>query len=221
MILNELLNVLKEKKFLVLVGLLLVLLVGYALLNLPKEEKPKYPEESVPRELPQPKLVVTRVEPKQDRTDVSTAPTIRIYFDRPITKLAVKIEPNPSFSFKETLSPEAFHLTLVPEVTLASSTKYTINVKLEDLTIYSWSFTTGGESTPAAVVENIKKELPYKGDHFKISYWSSTDKFFVTVDAKPVEVYKAAALNWFKARGLTDPEAQINIAYILVGQAAD
>jgi hypothetical protein len=88
--------------------------------------------------------------------------------------------------------------------------------------IFFWSFTTGKKAAvSASVVENIKKKLPYQESHVYITYLSSGDKFFVTIDAKPVNTYKTRALNWFKSQGLVDPENQINITFLLTGVAAN
>ncbi|OGY24067.1 MAG: hypothetical protein A2172_00790 [Candidatus Woykebacteria bacterium RBG_13_40_15] len=166
-------------------------------------------------------LLVSRVEPLPKQEGVSTAPTINIFFDRPVKDMDVKVGTKPDFKFRSELSPGTTVAVVTPEETLLQGTKYTISVKLDNKLIYEWYFTTGSSKTPTGVVQKIKEKLPYTGNHFKITYWPSTDKFFITIDNKPMDVYRDAALNWLRSYGLTDPEKQIHIVYLPVGKAVE
>ncbi len=217
--LEEVQKLIRDKKLWVFIVIIVFILLAMASTLLP-EGKTIITGIEPPTKPAIVKLRVTRVEPLPDQKDVSTAPTIKIFFDRKINSLPVKIVTTPEFEIKSTLSPKGFNSTLEPKATLKALTKYTIDILLEKVKIYSWSFTTGKVSTPADVVNKIKDQLPFKGEHFRISYWSSTDKFFIAIDAEPVDKYKAAATDWLKVRGLSDPENQINIVYIPIGEAS-
>ena len=215
----------------VIILILLVTSISFMLFKGESKEKPpekldeQYEFNPVenPREIRE-KLIlsVTGVEPRDGQKEISTNPTIKIYFDKPHDSKDIKFVTKPAFKFKIDTARSNLLYTLTPTSALKPSTKYTVDVLHQGLKIFFWSFTTGKKATvEASLVEKIKSQLPYQESHVYITYLSSADKFFVTIDAKPVNTYKTRALNWFKSQGLVDPESQINITFLLTGTAAN
>ncbi|OGY21513.1 MAG: hypothetical protein A2126_04240 [Candidatus Woykebacteria bacterium GWB1_45_5] len=210
----------RKTKYFMLAILVILGLVIYEQLQQTEAPKETFPNEYIQ---PTPKLTfptVAWVEPRADQKDISTTPTIKIAFEKKIKENEISLETVPAFNFSLKISPDGYYLTVSPKSPLEKNTKYQINVIFEKVRIYAWSFTTGSLEADAQIVKTIKSKLPYYGDHFSISYAGSTDKFFVTIDAKPVETYKKAALAWFTSQGLSNAETKINIFYYLVGNAA-
>lgn len=56
----------------------------------------------------------------------------------------------------------------------------------------------------AQVRESLLAQLPYQTNTFKVEYLIDGDTFKVTVLKNPYEANKQAALDWFKANGVTD-----------------
>lgn len=209
-----------KKLWLIFLLLLIIAVVGVVLLFLKgKPKKPMITGYEGTQPITTLSVKVIRVEPLPNQKDVSTSPTIKITFEDTIVNKKIEITTSPKIEFEEQVSPGGYNLVLTPSSQLNSSAEYTITVIAEKAEIYSWSFTTGSKGADPKVVETIKRKLPYQGDHFIISYASSTDKFFVTISAKPVGTYKQAALDWFAAQGLPNAEAAINIVYYPVGDA--
>lgn len=212
-------NILQEKKFWVFVAIIIVMAVGIIfIIQLPRRPLGTGIEpERRPTTL---SVKVVRVEPLPDQKDITTSPTIKISFEKSIEGKKIAINSTPAASFDQQLSSKGFHLTLTPKSTLKSSTKYTLSVLEGKAKIYSWSFTTGTKGADPALLEKIKEKLPYQGKHFRIAYSSVDDEFVVTIDAKPLDTYKKAALSWFASQGLANAESKINIFYLTIGEAA-
>ena len=217
---SELKELLKDKKIWAFGLLIIILVIGILLTDFGDITRKTYRSLDIPNPEPLPNRVL-RVEPLPDATGVSANPTVSITFENSVTGKNVSISSKPTASFSQTLSSSGYTLTLIPKTPLKLGTKYTLSISIGKIKIYEWEFTTGQRSANPAVIENLKKKLPYKGNHFRISYAEATDKYFVNIDAKPVETYKQAALDWLKSQGLTDPERQINVAYFLIGKASD
>lgn len=222
MSLEELQQILKEKKFwifvAVLIGLSIVLIVVF---TRQYSKQPIVTGDEPLVNVPTPGVKVIRVEPLPDQGGVTTSPTIKIIFDKSILTKTVTVAFSPKIDFSKTVSPKGYTVTLSPKSALKPSTKYTGNVTIKKTKIYSWSFTTGKKGADPAVINKIKSELPFLGEHFIVSYSSTSDKFFVTIDAKPIDKYKKTAKDWFISQGLLEPEKEINIFYYIVGAAAD
>ena len=237
--LEDLQKLLKNRTFLIsiaIVAILIVVVTAFLTASSKKEggavtpapSKPIQDDEYNPDETPPGTLAsafkVVRVEPFQNQTGISTVPTINIYFDKEIKPydFNIVIKPKASFSFEVIQGRTAFQLIL--KSNLKPSTKYTVEVFEIDtknrFNIFSWHFTTGNKLIASAgTVAKIKEKMPYKGKGFGVSYIASTDRYFVSIDKTPVDTYKRAAIDWFKAQGLTNPEKQINIVYLIGGPA--
>ncbi len=219
--LTELQSLLKNKTFLIVLGItiLIILIISIILIGKEVTKPPVEPPTEGKIEIPNPPLTkprVVRVEPLPGQKDVSTAPTIKVFFEEDVSELKVSISPKPPFKFKSAFTRRGSELTLTPTTTLKPSTKYKIDVLIDETIIYFWNFTTKKATVSLSVIEKIKKQMPYQdpGGKFNISYSAATDKFFVRIKAKPIDTSKQAAINWFKSQGLTNPEKQINIVYL-------
>jgi len=222
MTLETLQSILKDKKFWIfLVILVVVAIAGASLLVRQLSGEPTITGYEKLYNISPPKNGVVRVEPLPDKKGISTNPTIIVMFEKSIIGKKVQITSSPEASFNQAVSSNGFTLTLTPKESLKPSTKYTFSVIYEKSKIYVWSFTTGKKGGDPQLIDTIKNKLPYKSTHLTISYSSTTDKFFVFIDAKPIDTYKKAALDWFASQGLVDAEKKINIFYYLVGEAAD
>ena len=217
---NELKELLKDKKIWAFGLLIIILVIGILLTDFGDITRKTYRSLDIPNPEPLPNRVL-RVEPLPDATGVSANPTVRITFENTITGKNATISSKPAASFSQTLSSSGYTLTLTPKTPLKLGTKYILSVSIDKIKIYEWEFTTGQRSGNVSIIQALKKKLPYQGAHFRISYAQATDKYFVNIDAKPVETYKKTAIDWLKSQGLTDPEKQINIVYFLIGKAAD
>lgn len=223
MTLETLQNILKDKKFWLFIAIFIFIAV-LGIISFLATRPTKAPGGTgIEPELrpTKPDVRVLRVEPLPDQKGISTSPTIKISFEKSIEGKKIAVSSAPGAEFNQKLSSKGFYLTLIPQALLKPSTRYTIAVLEGTTKIYSWSFTTGKKGTDPNVLEKIKSKLPYEAEHLRITYTSATDKFFVRIDAKPVEKYKKDALSWFASQGLPDAEKKINIFYYLVGDAAD
>lgn len=223
MTLGTLQDILKDKKFrLVIAILIFIAVLGISSFLATRPTKTPLGTGIEPEIRPtRPGVAVLRVEPLPDQKGISTSPTIKIAFEKSITGKKIAISSSPKFTFSQELSTEGYRLTLTPKSQLKSSTKYTLTILAEKVKIYSWTFTTGKKGADPVVVEKIKDDLPFDGEHFRISYSAATDRFYVTIDAKPVDKYKQAALSWFASEGLPNAEDQLNILFPTTGEAAD
>ena len=217
---NELKELLKDKKIWAFGLLIIILVIGILVTDFGDITRKTYRSLDIPNPEPLPNRVL-RVEPLPDATGVSANPTVSITVENPIAGKNVAVSSKPTASFNRSLPPSGYTLTLTPKTPLKLGTKYTLSVSMNNIKIYEWEFTTGQKGANAVIIEALKKKLPYQGAHFRISYAQATDKYFVNIDAKPVETYKKAAIDWLKSQGLTDPEKQINIVYFLIGKASD
>lgn len=217
---HEFLKIVYDKRFWGFIVIILVLVAGVLLTDFGVVVQQEVTKEADFKGEPL-KFTVVRVEPLPDQKDVSTSPTIEISFEKPIKEGDIKVTSKPAASFTKTLSSGGHYLTLKPKQSLKTATKYTLDVAAGKIKVYQWSFTTSNKSGDLQAIEKIKAKLPYKGNHFRISYASSTDKFFVTIDAKPVASYEKAALSWFASQGLANAEKAINIVIYPVGKASD
>ena len=215
-------NILKDKKFWVFITVLILVAVVLSVLLINQRSKAPGGTGIEPELRPtKPDVRVLRVEPLPDQKGISTSPTIKISFEKSIEGKKIAISSTPVASFDQQISSKGFHLILTPKSPLEPSTKYTLSVLDGKVKIYSWSFTTGTKGADPTLLEKIKAQLPYEETHFRITYASPTDKFIVTIDAKPVDTYKKAALSWFASKGLPDAAKKINIFYLTVGEAAE
>lgn len=223
MTLGTLQDILKDKKFrLVIAILIFIAILGISSFLATQPTKTPLGTGIEPEIRPiKPSVRVLRVEPLPDSNDVSSSPTIAITFKESIIKKDVQITSSPKVSFKSSLSSGGYVLKLTPKSPLTSAKKYTLGVVYEKVKIFSWSFTTGKKQVDTNVLEKIKGKLPHDGNHFRITYTKASDKFYVVIDAKPVVTYKQSALNWFADQGLPDAESKINIFYYPVGDAID
>jgi len=217
---GEMKELLKDKKIWAFGLLIIILVIGILLTDFGDITRKTYRSLDIPNPEPLPNRVL-RVEPLPDATGVSANPTVSITFENSVTGKNVSVSAKPSALFSQNLSTSGYTLTLIPKAPLKLGTKYALAVSIGKTKIYEWEFTTGQKSGNAAIIEALKKKLPYQGAHFRISYAQATDKYFVNIDAKPVETYKKTAIDWLKSQGLTDPEKQINMVYFLIGKASD
>lgn len=176
----------------------------------------------IPQDVKKAELPILRVEPDVNQEGVSSAPKIVVYFRNSAKGKTVNIKVTPAFDFKASFDNAATVLTVTPNTPLKAKTKYSIEILQNGTVLYGWSFTTGDDVVSVgdvAAINKLKATLPYRSDHFWIEYKSIADVFNVYIDAKPVETYKQAALNYFKSQGISDP-SKLNIAIIPVGEAA-
>lgn len=210
-------------KAMLIIGAVLLVIIGGLIFLLSREPTEKPGPTGIEGRQPiiEPDFKILRVEPLPDQKNVSTSPTIKIVFDKSVAQAKVEIISSPQAAFDRQLSPRGFTLLLTPQNSLEPSTIYTLEVVMGKTKIYSWSFTTGTKGADPQVLEKIKSKLPYQGENFRISYSATNDKFIVTITAKPVEIYKKKALDWFAAEGLPNAEESVNIFYLLLGAAAN
>jgi hypothetical protein len=223
MTLGNLQEIFRDKKFWILVVIALVVLVVviYSLFRGFTQPPFDILDSEGEIEVTKPDVFVVRVEPLPDQTGISTSPTIKVSFEKSIRKQKVQVVSSPKATFNQSVSSSGFYLTLTPKNNLKPTTKYSLSVLVGKTKIYSWSFTTEKKGADPSILEGIKKNLPYEGNHFRVSYSSATDKFYVTIDEKPIDKYKKAALGWFDSKGLPNAESTINIFYLTIDKAAD
>jgi hypothetical protein len=165
---------------------------------------------------------VTETQPRQNGTEVSTAPLISAAFNRSLENVKAEITLLPSAKTTSVQSEDSRSLSAVLSEPLKPNTTYTASILLEEKKIYEWQFktiATGLTTGDGNALEKIKSQLPYQGNHFRIVYISSQDTYQVVIDAKPVETYYQQALNWFKSQGLKDTNS-LKINRYQVGAAA-
>lgn len=150
---------------------------------------------------------------------VSTLPDIKVTLSQDLVKTKAEIRLDPSVPLAITISGAAVNAT--PQQPLEAKTTYHAALYLEGSKFFEWQFTTIEQTAnkeDTSGLANIKTQLPYQGDHFRVLYNAEIDKFQVVLDDKPVETYYQKALNWFKQMGIKDPSA-LKISKYLVGRA--
>jgi hypothetical protein len=163
---------------------------------------------------------VASVEPLPNQGDVSLAPQVVVTFSSAVTENKIELKSFPAANFSVSMSKDREKATFFPKANLKPTTQYLLQLFIEGQPIYSWSITTSGKATTqvnlASIINNIKRQLPYVGDGFRISYDAATDQFFIFVEKSPYPTYRDKAIDWFKQNGLEDLSA-VNINYVPVG----
>jgi len=163
---------------------------------------------------------VASVEPLPNQGDVSLAPQMVVTFSSAVLENKIELKAFPAANFSVSMSKDRKKATFSPKANLKPTTQYLLQLFIEDQPIYSWSITTGGEVATqvdlAVVLNKIKKQLPYVGDGFRISYDAATDQFFIFVEKSPYPTYRDKAISWFKQNGLENLSF-VNINYVPVG----
>ena len=207
----------KSKRIIILLAVgfsIIIIILGIILTPKPKEIEPGKgtPEKNLPS--------VFSVEPLQDQKGLSVVPQIVVTFSTSVVGRKVELKTSPVSEFITKIDVGGEKVIFSPINNLKPSTKYDLQVLVDDDPVFFWNVTTKKRGTTqknlAAKVNSIRAKKSIIEDGFRISYDAPGDHFFVFIEKAPINTYGEKAKSWFKENGVTDLGA-LNISYIPKG----
>ena len=187
-----------------------LIILGIILTPKPREIEPGRgsPEKNLPS--------VFSVEPLQDQKDLSVVPQVLVTFSTSVVGRKVELKTSPVSEFITKIDVGGEKVIFSPINNLKPSTKYDLQVLVDDDPVFFWNVTTKKRGTTqknlATKVNSIRAKKSIIEEGFRISYDSPGDQFFVFIEKTPIKTYENKAKSWFRENGITDLEA-LNISY--------
>jgi hypothetical protein len=162
-------------------------------------------------------VVVSRVEPLPNMTNVGPAPDIVIYFGSTVSADDISLRTSPALTF-EKIKKDKDKLLFRPLKSLKANQDYDISVLNQKDVAFVWKIKTKSYNVAddyAAKVNKAKATLPYKSANVIFSYDPPTDKYFAYISGLPLSKYLPEVTNWFATFGITDTSPlSINSVYV-------